>query len=88
MVYCVKQALPIATSNGQYKLISDSNIIIYYNFDANLFNGNSSYYPSLGATSASSYGPKVYITGKVTFDDVDWDESYNFTNPSLTGFIS
>ena len=47
--------------------------------------------PSLAMSTlnnVTSAGPSITITGNVTYDTLEWDQSYNFSVPSQIGTLA
>jgi hypothetical protein len=87
MLYNTKVNLPMFSSNANLEIIRDNSLLIYYKFDFQYFQANTSSYPSLANSTLRSFGPSVYVSGNLTWDSVEWDDTYTFARPSLLGTL-
>ena len=78
MLYNSKISLPIAQSNGNLEMIRDNSLLIYYKFDSQYLQQNTSSYPNMATSTNNLIGPPVVITGNIAFDLVEWDDSFTF----------
>jgi hypothetical protein len=92
MLYNTKLTLPVDQTNGNFDVISNSQLLIYYKFDREYFRQSASdtifTLHSLAQNVNQAFGPTLTVSGNVTFDRVEWDATFNFSQPSLLGSLN
>ena len=92
MLYNTKLSLPVDQTNGNFDVITNSQLLIYYKFDREYFrqtvNETIFTLPSLAQNVNQAFGPTLKLSGNLTFDRVEWDATFNFSQPSLLGSLS
>lgn len=87
MLYNSKVNLPISQSNGNLEMIRDNSLLIYYKFERQYFSQHTSSYPNMATSTNNIFGPPVVVSGNITFDEVEWDDTFTFGAPSSIGSL-
>lgn len=81
MVFNAQLSLPIDLA-----IAKASPLLMYYQFDQQYVNASNSLMSS-NPWGSGSVGPSLQLNGNVTFQSVEWDQTFTFSQPSMIGTL-